>query len=425
MNEYLSVVNTLLPVVSQGKSLDVSWDKSATPLAKEITYGVLRDYYHLNAIVGALVKKPLADKNLDLNLLLLAGLYSIDHIKRPDYASVNAVVESVIALGKPWAKGLVNGVLRNYIRKRETLDLKFDHESETNHPAWLSRAIEEAWPAQAGEIFVANNQHAPMTLRVNESRLTRSDYIEQLQTAEIESRPGSFGAQAVYLTEPMDITRLPGFAEGLVSVQDEASQLVADLLHATPGQKVLDACAAPGGKACHLLERYPGIELTALDVNADRSRQIRQNLTRLDLEATLAIADLRSWDGSGVRFERILLDAPCSATGIIRRHPDIKLLRRKSDIDKLVSAQLELLTAAWQLLEKGGVLVYSTCSILPAENDGVISQFLANTHDSELMPLTETWGQATDHGRQLLPAIDGNDGFYFARLVKARLVKAE
>ncbi|MEX2365399.1 MAG: transcription antitermination factor NusB, partial [Pseudohongiellaceae bacterium] len=253
MGEYHAVVTSLLAVLGKGRSLDFGQDSSASPLAREITYGVLRDYYRLNAIVSQLIKKPLASKHLDIKILILAGLYSIEHIRRPQYASVNDVVETATELGKPWTKGIVNGVLRNFIRQRETIcqNIGSDITATTNHPEWLVQAISVAWPQEAMSVFQANNTHAPMTLRVNLARNSRPEYAEILKANRIGCTEGSLSAAALYLDNPVPTHRLPGFEQGLCSVQDEASQLAATILAAGPGDQVLDACAAPGGKTCH------------------------------------------------------------------------------------------------------------------------------------------------------------------------------
>lgn len=419
MREYSAVINLLLPVCQQGRSFDASHEPAATPLAKEIAFGVMRHYFSLTAVIGQLMKKPLPDKHLDLRILLLAGIYSIDAIRRPPYASVNEAVSTVERLGKDWAKGMVNGVLRNYLRNKPaiTARLAADLQADKDHPAWLVREIEAAWPAQAARIITANNARAPMTLRVNAARTTASAYQDQLARAGIASRPGKWSEQALYLDKAVNVSQLPGFDEGLVSVQDEASQLAAGLVDNQAQMRTLDACAAPGGKTCHLLELVPGADVTAIDVDTDRLRQLRQNLNRLGLSCRVETGDLRRFQ-SERRFQRILLDAPCSATGIIRRHPDIKLLRRQADIAKLVAGQTELLTAAWQLLEPDGVLIYSTCSILPAENEGVLAGFLEMHPDAAPAPIKADWGADTGSGRQLLPVVDGHDGFFYARLVK-------
>lgn len=415
MREYADVVKTLVPVIGSGQSLEFD---DASPLAREIAYGVLRDYYYLTAVVDRLVSKPLGEKNLDLQVLLLAGMYSANRLKRPTYTSVNAVVEAAVEIGKPWAKALLNGVLRNYLRNRESIDADVlkSEEARTNHPDWMITALRDAWGDQAEAIMDANNRHAPMTLRINQRRTSVADYQSLLDAAGLGATPGELALSALYLAEPVATASLPGFNQGLCSVQDEASQLAAGLMNLFPGARVLDACAAPGGKTCHMLEILDNLDLTALDINQRRCRQIEQNLERLGQSCTVVVADLLNWRCEPESIDRILLDVPCSATGIIRRHPDIKLLRRQTDIAKLASAQVELLSRSWQLLKKGGELVYSTCSILPAENAEVVARFLALTPDACTLPIDASWGQPAGDGRQLLPTQDRHDGFFYARL---------
>ncbi|MBD3649422.1 MAG: 16S rRNA (cytosine(967)-C(5))-methyltransferase RsmB [Pseudomonadales bacterium] len=420
--EYVAALPILMGVIERGKTLDAGFvQNDPSPLVQQICYGVIREYYLLEAILNVLMDKPLAKKHADIRALLLAGLYSIRHLHRPDYASVDRVVETAGKRGKPWARGLINGVLRNYIRQRKDIDRKASHDRQatTNHPHWLARRIEDAWPDQAESIFEANNSYPPMTLRVNQRETSVADYIELLSSAGMAANPGWFGGDAVVLAEAVAIERLPGFGEGLVSVQDEASQLAARLLEPFAGARILDACAAPGGKACHILECEPGVALVAIDADEARATRISTNLERLNLHAEVIVRDLGEFS-STTPFDRVLLDAPCSATGVIRRHPDIKLLRRETDIDKLAATQLALLRHAWSLLSVDGVLLYSTCSVLPEENDAIISEFVSNRGDVKIMPIEGTWGYATSSGRQLLPEKGGCDGFFYAKMRKMR-----
>lgn len=421
MQEYQSAINALLKVISKGRSLDVSFSASDSPLSKQIAYGVLRHYYELTGIISALLNKPLGKKHLDLQLLLLAGIYSIDHLRRPKHASVNAVVDAAVTLKKPWAKGLVNGVLRQHIRQKEKVG---DAVFFNNHPIWLEQRIVKAYPEKAHQIFEANNTQAPMTLRVNVLKNTRDEYQKALEENQIQSDPGSLSPTSLTLKEPSSIEALPNFLSGFASVQDQASQLVPPLLNLTPGLSVLDACSAPGGKTCHILESCEDLQVVALDIEESRLDLVRENLTRLSLECELKVANLMDYQ-PGIKFDRILLDAPCSATGIIRRHPDIKLLRRDEDIDKLALTQLELLVKAWSLLKEDGELVYSTCSILPTENEEVINAFLASENTARSVTIDVSWGQIAGTGRQLLPSIGSlstnTDGFFFARLKKTSL----
>jgi len=434
VNEYSSALNALTKVVSKGKSLDVSFLSSDSPLAKQLSYGVLRHYYELDAIVNHLLSKPLAKKHHDLKLLLSLGIYSIDHLKRPSHASVNAAVETTKTLKKPWAKGLINGVLRQYIREQDIREKLNSSEITSNHPKWLEERISNAYPDLASEIFRGNNTQAQMTLRVNTSKISLLEYQNLLQEADIKSSLGKYSPYAIILEQATSVENLPFFREGYVSVQDEASQLVAPLLQVKDNHRVLDACAAPGGKTCHILEinseLNQKIDLLAMDISQERLKLVEENLDRLGLSCNLEAADLMDLNPEQ-KFDRILLDAPCSATGIIRRHPDIKLLRRDEDIDKLASAQLELLAKAWSLLEEEGELVYTTCSILPTENENVISAFLATDASAQSIPIETSWGQAAGNGRQLLPnlsddAPDNNlstDGFFFAKLKKIYIKK--
>lgn len=432
MQEYISAVRVLRAVIHDGKSLDGRFNSEDSALAKQISYGVIRDYYHLLALLNTLVKKPLVGKNANVNLLLLAGLYSVNHLNRPVHASVNAVVNATQGINAGWAKGLVNGVLRNHLRQeaKNTADGRNDNKEELthvpkhddqahyNHPQWLIDRIQCAWPKHAKRIMAANLARPPMTLRVNHRLISTADYLARLQEQQISARAGNYAASAIYLEAPMKVTLLPGFDDGHVSVQDEASQLAASVLAAEPGMFVLDTCAAPGGKTCHILESTSDLNMTALDLEADRLDIVRDNLRRLHLQAICEATDLRYFAPAHL-FDRILLDAPCSATGIIRRHPDIKLLRRNSDIDKLAATQLVLLRAAWQLLKPGGVLVYSTCSILPTENEAIVGQFVSANDDASHLPIDAHWGEAQTYGRQLFPDTRGHDGFYYARISRA------
>lgn len=418
MQEYEQAVSTLLQIVINGRSMENSLQGDVSPLARQIIYGVLRDYYTLDYLTTSLLDKPLPTKHTDLKLLLFCGIYSIRSLNRPAHASVNAAVETSSQLGKKWAKGLINAILRNYLRQRTSLDELKDTtiEVRSNHPAWLAARIRTAWPETADQIFSVNNEQPPMVLRVNRLKTTRSEYLTLLANDSIEARPGSLVNSSIVLETPCPVERLPGFEGGLVSVQDEASQLAANLLLTRPGDTVLDTCAAPGGKTCHLLETNPAIMLVANDKDNNRLASVKENLDRLGLSCELTNMDLLQIKDRC--FNRILLDAPCSATGIIRRHPDIKLLRRNSDIDKLCAIQLGLLSAAWALLEQGGDILYSTCSVLPEENEGVIGKFIHQRQDVQILPIQVDGGINLNTGLQLLPVSGAHDGFYFAHLRK-------
>ena len=392
-------------------------------LLQELCFGTLRWQPQLQSILGRLLEKPLKDKDQDVQALLLLGLYQLLYTRIPDHASLSATVDAAKKLKKPWAQKLVNAVLRNFLRSRELLEeaLVKSPAYLTAHPNWLRKRIEAFWPEQAKDIFAANNEHPPFTLRVDLQQQSREEFLEQLNTAELEARPAPFSRFGVTLNQAAGVESIPGFSEGKASVQDEAAQLAADLLQLQPGQRVLDACAAPGGKTGHILEAEPQLaEVTALDLEERRLVRVQENLTRLKKTAKLVCADasdLKAW-WDGQTFDRILLDAPCSATGVIRRHPDIKLLRKPGDIAKLATLQLSLLQALWQTLAPGGRLVYATCSVLPTENSQVIEAFLADQEDAQHSQIEADWGIAQTFGRQLLPQIKGHDGFYYACLNK-------
>ncbi|HHO68322.1 MAG TPA: 16S rRNA (cytosine(967)-C(5))-methyltransferase RsmB [Gammaproteobacteria bacterium] len=392
-------------------------------LAQELTYGTLRWYLRLDPLARQLLQRPLKTRDRDLHALLLVGLYQLLYMDTPAHAAIHATVEAARALGKGWAAGLVNGVLRNAQRRgAEVLEaLDPDPAIRWAHPAWLVEALRRDWPGHWQDILEANNARAPMFLRVNVLRCSRDAYLEQLAQAGIAARPVAGLAAALRLERPVAVDALPGFHEGLVSVQDAAAQRAAPLLAPRPGERVLDACAAPGGKTAHLLELEPNLaELVAIDREPARLERVRENLGRLGLAASLVAADAADpdawWDGRP--FDRILLDAPCSASGVIRRHPDIKLLRRCSDVDQLAETQQNLLNALWPLLAPGGILLYVTCSVLRQENSAQLERFLATQADADSQALSPGWGRAAGAGRQVLPGDDGMDGFYFACMNK-------
>lgn len=392
-------------------------------LLQELCYGVCRFYHRHEMLLQQLLPKPLKAKDADIQALLHLGLYQLFCTRVPDHAAIGATVEAAQTLKKTWAKGLVNGVLRNAQRRRDEFirEMPENPQHHFSHPQWLIDELQQAWPDHWREILSANNQHPAFSLRVNRLLGGRDRYLYRLSSADIPAAATPYAPDGITLPQALAVSQLPGFAEGAVSVQDEAAQLAAGLLDLAPDQRVLDACCAPGGKTGHILEREPGLaEVLALDVEEARMVRVRENLARLGLTATLKVADAANpaswWDGRP--FDRILLDAPCSATGVIRRHPDIKLLRRANDIDKLAALQQQLLCALWPSLKPGGLLLYATCSVLPRENEDQIARFVAATQDAEPQPLDVPWGLALRLGRQLLPRTGGHDGFYYALLRK-------
>jgi 16S rRNA (cytosine967-C5)-methyltransferase len=390
-------------------------------LLQQLCYGTLRQGPRLQAILAKLLDKPLRDKDRDIQGLLLCGLYQLDDMRIPDHAAVAATVGATRALKKHWAKGVSNAVLRRYLREREQIQASLDEAASACHPPWLYKKLMRQWPAAAPAIIATNNQQPPMTLRVNGARLPRQAYLEKLAGEGIAATPGHHSPCAIVLDQPLDVLELPGFSDGEASVQDEAAQLAALLLQAAPGERVLDACAAPGGKTCHILELQPELEeLVAMDVDELRLARVAENLERLDLQATLLPGDASQPPAQlqTESFDRILVDAPCSASGVIRRHPDVKLLRRESDIPQLAEQQLEILQGLWPLLKSGGSLLYATCSVLHEENSRVVERFLATQEKAQLSPLTCDWGEATAYGRQMLPSVEGPDGLFYALLRK-------
>ncbi|MEH6468106.1 MAG: 16S rRNA (cytosine(967)-C(5))-methyltransferase RsmB [Porticoccus sp.] len=392
-------------------------------LLQQLCYGTLRYYPRIAAYLNLLLAKPFKAKDQDLEAVLACSLYQLLETRVPPHAAVNEAVATCKALKKIWAKGLVNAVLRRFLRERAELDetLKDNPTFNTAHPDWLISLWSEAWPDQLDDIILANNTQPPMTLRVNRRHLSQEQYLEQLKTAGIDASATPFSHDGITLQSPRDVLTLPGFSTGDVSVQDEAAQLSAQLLDLESGQRVLDACCAPGGKTCHILELLDNTgEVVALDLAPNRLERVEENLERLGLQAELIAADAADtkawWDNKP--FDRILLDAPCSATGVIRRHPDVKLLRKPADVAKLAELQLTLLKALWPLLESGGVLLYATCSTLPQENDQVILEFIRSINNASVEKVAITAGVETPVGRQLLPQINGHDGFYYALLRK-------
>ncbi|OGT07095.1 MAG: 16S rRNA (cytosine(967)-C(5))-methyltransferase [Gammaproteobacteria bacterium GWF2_41_13] len=386
---------------------------------KEICYGVARFYETLESILTALLKKPLSEKDQDIHVLILIGLYQLIYMRTPDYAAISQTVESARFLRKEWACKLINAVLRNFSRQKEVflaLGLKQD-----NHSAWFVDALKKVYPNDWKMMLEANQQHPPMSLRVNQQKMARENYLKKLRDAGIEAEISSIVSSGIVLKNPVSVSALPGFLEGEASVQDISAQLAAELMDLEADQNVLDACAAPGGKLCHLLEKEPRLKkVVAIDQEFSRMRLIEENLTRLNLKSKLICADASKpelwWDQAS--FDRILLDAPCSATGVIRRHPEIKLLRQADDIDQNAVLQLSLLQALWLLLKPKGKLLYVTCSILPQENDEVIQAFLRTKTEAKIEPIVASWGRQTCFGRQILTGQDNMDGFYYARIKK-------
>ena len=390
-------------------------------LIQQLCYGTCRHFPQLELIADQLLHKPMKPQDQDIYALILMGLYQIKAMRTPDYAAVDATVQAAKASGKRWADKLINGVLRSYIRGgAELAEVLNEHDAyRYNHPEWLVSKLSHHWPDDWQKIIAANDPQGPLTLRVNTRKISRIDYLVSLVDAGHAAHACHISEVGVQLAQATDVTQLPGFAEGWFSVQDEAPQLSAPLLQLEAGQRVLDACAAPGGKTCHLLEAED-LNVLAVELEQRRIGRMQENLQRMGLAAQIICADASEpdqwWDGQA--FDRILLDAPCSATGVIRRNPDIKMLRTSEDILELVQLQLKLLNNLWPLLKPGGYLLYATCSVLRQENDRLVARFLKQQKQAQHCVIEADWGIKMEVGRQLLPDPTSHDGFYYAKLYK-------
>ncbi len=426
------IADGLAGILAEGQTLDGVLRETRTQArsiaeaayVQECLYGVIRRYFALSRHLDGYLGKPLKAKDLPVRMLLLSGLNELGFMSTAGYAVVDESVKACDEIGRPWAKGLVNAILRRALRQRDDISATaLSQEAEFNHPQWLIDAIRHDWPHDWQTILSNNNTHAPMTLRINSRRTTRATYLALLRASGIGAAESVYASGGLTLDIPQPVPALPDFAGGAISVQDEAAQLAAPLLDCKPGQRVLDACAAPGGKTAHLLELCPGVELLALDISARRIIETEENLDRLGHRCVTRQIDARTfaqtYASDAPRFERILLDAPCSAVGVIRRHPDIKLRRKAEDIGQAAERQQELLAALWPLLAERGRLLYVTCSILRAENDTVIDCFMASVSGpATIIPIEAAWGVATRYGRQTLPGQNSMDGFFFALLEK-------
>ncbi len=399
---------------------------------KELCYGCCRWYQPLDFMLSQLLSQPLKKKESDIKAILLLGLYQLAFLRTAEHAAINESVNAALYFKKAWAKKLINAILRAYQRQQPTPDnsnnmsllQRAQEHSASAHPHWLEKKIVQAWPEQAQTIFANNNQHPPQTLRINRQRISRDDYLALLHTKNIDAVAAQHSDVGIYLSSSVPVQDLPLFDNGGVSVQDEAAQLAANLLDLKPSMRVLDACCAPGGKTCHIGETQTQLaQLLALDVEPRRLEKVRDNIARINIQADIVCGDAVNpsnwWDGKP--FDRILLDAPCSATGIIRRQPDIKLLRQPEHIADLSALQLKMLSALWPLLADEGILLYATCSILPEENTQVIERFTRKQLDAWHQVIQADWGIPQDFGRQLLPGEhSGHDGFYYALLKKVK-----
>uniref|UniRef100_UPI004048493F 16S rRNA (cytosine(967)-C(5))-methyltransferase RsmB n=1 Tax=Rheinheimera sp. TaxID=1869214 RepID=UPI004048493F len=416
-------------VVDQGLSLSEALPKAQAladnaldkALLQEMCFGVMRYLPQLEAVCSQLMSKPLIKQLRPLQFLLYIGIYQLKFMRIPDHAAISETVDAARELKGQSLTRLINGVLRNVQRQPALFDFSAAPDAiKYNHPGWFINELQQAYPDNWQAILDANQHKAPLWLRINVSKIHPTDYAAALTRAGIDySRPLADLPAAIKLAQAQDVTTLPGYSDGWFSVQDAAAQYAAVLLNTEDGQRVLDACCAPGGKSCHILELAPQAELTALDKDPKRLLRVHDNLSRLGLTATVIAADAAEPDSwwQGKQFDRILLDVPCSASGVIRRHPDIRWLRKKADIAALAELQQRILKQCWQLLAPGGTLLYATCSVLPQENQQQIARFLQQHSDAQLSPLP---AQATQqYGWQLLPGDHDMDGFFYACLNKA------
>ncbi len=426
LNQRAAAARVLYQVIVRGASLTDSLSSCATDardrgFLQALCFGVCRSFFRLDALSQLLLDMPLKEKDQDIGILILVGLFQLSSMRVPAHAAISETVSAVDDFQKSWAKGLVNAVLRRYQREQPTFDEAAEESDSAfySHPDWMIGKIKKQWPDQWQEILSANNEHPPFSLRVNQRKISRADYIEKLALQELVVDRIPETQCGIILNPPIDVEALPGFRAGEISVQDGAAQLVCEQLNVEKGLRVLDACAAPGGKTAYLLEQCD-IDLVALDNDKKRLESVKENLARLNLSAEMVCADMRDvsiwWDGKC--FDRVLLDAPCSASGVIRRHPDIKLLRRPTDIAQLAVVQAELLRAAWHVLKSGGQLLYATCSIFKEENTKVLEAFLAEHPDAVEEKMLVCWGFECVIGRQILPGQHEMDGFYCALLRK-------
>ncbi|MCQ1058818.1 16S rRNA (cytosine(967)-C(5))-methyltransferase RsmB [Photobacterium sp. DNB23_23_1] len=425
MNVRAAAAKVIYQVVDQGQSLSTALPAAQQDikerdhaLLQEMCYGVLRWLPRLESVTQQLMDKPLKGKQRVFHHLILVGLYQLGYMRIPAHAAVAETVNATKNLKKPQLRGLINAILRNYQRQQESLDQQaISHDAgRYGHPGWLLKLLKASYPEQIDSITTANNTKAPMWLRVNRQHHSRDAYRALLDEAGIETDIHTEAPDALKLHAPCDVSKLPGFADGWVSVQDAAAQLSVEYLQPQAGELILDCCAAPGGKTAHIMERQPDTQVVAIDCDDNRLKRVHDNLQRLNLTAQVLCADARYPDKwwQGELFDRILLDAPCSATGVIRRHPDIKWLRRADDIAALAQLQSEIVDAMWQQLKPGGTLVYATCSITPQENSEQVKAFLERTTDAELIG-----SDRQQPGRQILPGEQDMDGFYYAVMRKA------
>ena len=416
----------LVAVLDKGLSLSDVLPKSQAnlapkdaPLLQEICFGVLRYFPKYDAITNLLLSKKLKGKQRIFHHLIIVGLYQIDKMRIPEHAAVAETVQATVVLKAPGLKGLVNACLRNFTRNKENLESKTDNlVTEYSHPGWFIKRIQTAYPNDWQRVLEQNLERSPMWLRVHTNNVSLDVFIDALSKTNIEFEQPLDNKTSILLSKPSSVESIPGFEQGWFTVQDGAAQHAALLLEPEDGELILDACAAPGGKTCHVLD-LATCEMIAADIDENRLERVSQNLSRLNEDAKIVCGDLSdpSVIDESIMFDRILLDAPCSATGVIRRHPDIKWLRRNEDIQALAELQKRILATLWGKLKPGGTMLYATCSVLPEENQLQMAHFLQTTPDAQLVKINET--ETNDiPGWQILPGQLNMDGFYYCRLMK-------
>ena len=387
-------------------------------LLQELCFGTLRVLPELEGYLQQLMAKVMTGKQRPLHYLLMVGLYQLVYTRIPPHAAVAETVNGAVALKRPQMKGLINGVMRQFQRQQqELIEQAQTQNSRFLHPSWLLLRIQAAYPEEWPQIVEANNQKPPMWLRVNRQHHRRDEYLALLQQANIEAVGHPDYPDAIRLLSPSPVSALPGFELGWATIQDASAQGCIPFLQPQNGEFILDLCAAPGGKTTHILEAAPEAKVMAVDIDENRLKRVHENLARLNQQATVLTGDGRAPEKwcNDQQFDRILLDAPCSATGVIRRHPDIKWLRRNSDIAELVLLQKEIINAIWPRLKSGGTMVYATCSILPEENKYQIDDFVSSHSDAQVVKI----GRSDSQYQQNLPSPEGGDGFFYAKLIKA------
>lgn len=418
----------LFQILEQGKSsreclpsIQTGYSDKDKAWLQEMVFGVLRQLPILQHWLRALLDKPLRNKHKVVEHLIMLGFYQLAYSRVSTHAAVSETVAATRVLKAEPLKGLVNALLRNFLRQSLADTPIEDPQVKSGLPKWLFKRLSKAYPSQIDQLSDAMNHRPPIWLRVNQLQTSSEDFQKALLEKGISFQLSDSHDDAIVLEKSLDITTLPGYDDGWFAVQDGAAQLAAQILDAQANERILDCCAAPGGKTCHILERQPQLkECIALDVDEKRLERVQENLERLKLSATLIAADASDienwWDGE--YYDRILLDAPCSATGVIRRHPDIKWLRKSTDIDVLVELQQRILTSMWKTLKPGGTMLYATCSILPCENQQQIANFLKQQPDASLLAMDSS-ETSSSPGRQILPGEQQMDGFYYARLLKS------